>query len=121
MTTESFVLLDSTSAESEDLSTYSYSEKQKGAGYNGRPNPVHTVLFQLNQFKGSIKIQGTLEMYPGDSDWVDIDYDSGSVLELLDSTAMTTDETRNFTGNWLWIRVAYILEQGTIVGIRYNF
>lgn len=121
MTTESITLLSSISAESPDLEIYFYSEKQKGAGYNRRADGLHTVNFQLDQFKGSIKIQGTLQMYPGENDWIDIEFDSGGSLESLDSTILSSDESRNFTGNWLWIRAAYVLEQGTIISIRYNF
>jgi hypothetical protein len=119
MSTESITLLSSISTESMDLEIYS--AKQKGAGYHRRADGLHTVHFQLDQFKGSIKIQGTLQMYPGEDDWVDLEFDSGSSLESIDSTNLTSDESRNFTGNWLWIRAAYTLEQGTIISIRYNF
>lgn len=121
MSIESIVLLSNISLESTDTTVYSYSEKQKGAGYARRSDGTHTVHFQLDQLKGSVKMQGTLQMYPGENDWVDLEYDSGISLESIDSTLLTTDETRNFTGNWLWIRAAYIIEQGTITSIRYNF
>ena len=119
MSTESITLLSSISTESSDLEIYS--AKQKGAGYHRRADGLHTVHFQLDQFKGSIKIQGTLQMYPGEDDWVDLEFDSGSSLESIDSTNLTSDESRNFTGNWLWIRAAYNLQNGTINQIRYNF
>jgi len=120
MTVESILLLGTTSVESQDLTIYSYSDKKKGAGYNRRADGLHTVQFQLDQFKGSINIQGTLELYPGEKDWVDLEYDQGNSLESLDSTELTTNEIRNITGNWVWIRAAWVLEQGTITRIRYN-
>lgn len=121
MTIESVTLLSDISTESADLSVFSYSDKQKGAGYNRRSSGLHTIHFQLDDFKGTIKIQGTLNLYPGDSDWVDLEFDSGNSLESLDSSSLSSDEMRNITGNWVWIRCAYVLEQGTIRVIRYNF
>ena len=121
MTIESVSLLSNITAESADLSVFTYSEKQKGAGYSRRSDATHTIHFQLNEFKGTVKIQGTLALYPGDRDWVDLEYDSGSSLESVDSSSLTSDEMRNITGNWVWIRCAYVLEQGTITSIRYNF
>jgi hypothetical protein len=120
MSVESLILLDTTSVESQDLSVYSYSDKRKGAGYFRKAAGIQTILFRLDNFKGSIKIQGTLELYPGDRDWIDLEYDQGNSLESLDSTALTTNEIRNITGNWVWIRAAWVLEQGTITEIRYN-
>lgn len=121
MTIESYLILENVSTESTDLSVYTYSDKKPGAGYSLRNNGLHTVQFQLDNFKGAIKLQGTLEKYPGEADWIDLNYDSGNSLDALDSSVHSTDEIRNFTGNWLWIRVGYVLEQGTIQSIRYNF
>jgi hypothetical protein len=117
MSTESRVLLNNVSLEAAD-STYTYGEKRKGAGYNRRSDGLHTVIYEVIDFIGSIKIQGTLEMYPADSDWVDI---AGTEIGLGDdSTAWTTTNTRNFTGNFVWIRAAYNLHNGIITAIRYN-
>jgi hypothetical protein len=121
MAEKNYILIDNVNTESSDLSTFVFSDKKQGAGYNRRSDGLHTVQFELDQFKGSIKIQGTLDLYPGDNSWSDISYSSGSDLIALDSTALTTNETRNFLGNWLWIRAAYVLEQGTIVKIRYTY
>jgi len=120
MTVESTLILQQESTESPDLTVYSYSDKHKGAGYHRRSDGLHTVRFMFDDFKGSVKIQGSLELYPGETDWVDLEFDQGDSLESLDSTAITTNEIRNITGNWLWIRAAWILEQGTIQEIRYN-
>lgn len=121
MTTESFLLLPLTASESLDLDEYRFSDKRRGPGYNRRQSGLTTVLFQLDNFKGSIKIQGTLALYPGERDWVDLEFDSGSSLESLDSSELSSNEMRNISGNWVWIRAGYILEQGTITNIRYNF
>ena len=120
MPVETVILVESESGESPDLDVFSYSDKKPGAGYHRRGSGLHTLQFELDDFKGSIKIQGTLESYPGEEDWVDLDFESGSPLESLDSTAQTTNAVRNITGNWVWIRAAWVLEQGTITRIRYN-
>ncbi len=117
MSTESRILISNITTESAD-SSYSYGEKRKGAGYSRQSDGLHTVVYVVNAFSGSIKIQGTLEMFPGDTDWVDI---SGTEIGG-DSTIATSETayTNNFTGNFVWIRAAYNLQDGTIVAVRYN-
>lgn len=117
MSTESRVLISNINLEALD-STYSYGTKQKGAGYNRRSDGLHTVIYEVTDFKGSIKIQGTLEMFPGETDWVDI---PGTEIGAGDdSTAWTNTNSRNFTGNFVWIRAAYNLQNGIIDAVRYN-
>lgn len=116
MSTENYILVSNISTESTD-SSYAYSSKNKGAGYNKNNDGVHTVVYSLDSFVGTIKMQGTLELYPGDSDWVDI---SGTELGG-DSSVFSSSQSRTFTGKFLWIRAAYNLQNGTISQIRYNF
>ena len=104
------------STESQD-SSFSYGGKQPGAGYNRRSDGVHTAIYSFDNFSGTVKIQGTLELYPGENDWFDI---SGTEFGG-DSTVVTSSSySRNFTGNFLYIRAAYNLQNGTITEIRYN-
>jgi len=117
MAMKNTVLLSSTSTESAE---FRYSEKQKGAGYYRLDFPLHTTVFQVNNFKGSVKIQATLVLYPSEKDWFDVEYDNGDIIESTDSTALSTTLTRNFTGNFIWIRAAYRIEQGTVTEIRYS-
>ena len=117
MAIENTILLTTTGTESTE---YQYSNKQKGAGYYRRDYPLHTVVFQFDNFKGSVKIQATLALYPSNDDWFDVQYDNGDTLEAVDSTPLITTTSRNFTGNFIWIRVAYQLEEGTITEIRYS-
>lgn len=120
MSTETTVLLSNAAYDSLP-STWQYSEKKKGAGYHKHNDGLHTVVFQLDNFKGSIKIQGTLELYPGDNDWADITFNSGSdSVTSLDSTPLVSLASATFTGRFIWIRAAYQLEEGTITEIRYN-
>lgn len=99
-------------------STFSYGEKSKGAGYHSSGDGVHTVAYVLDNFVGTVKIQGTLEQYPGDDDWVDI----GSTEIGGDSSLFSQGTyTRTFTGKFVWIRTGYNLQNGTITEIRYNY
>jgi hypothetical protein len=112
MSTESYILISNASASGTG-------EKCKGAGYNRRNDGLHTAVYAVDAFKGIITIQGTLELYPAESDWVDVtSYDFGG-----DSTtsAITTTHSENFTGNFVWIRATYTVTDGTIVSVRYNY
>ena len=103
---------------SEITSGFSYGSKNKAAGYNKFNYGLHTVVYEFDAFVGVVKIQGTLELEPGESDWVDV---YGTTVTVEDSTPLIANESVNFTGRFLWIRAAYRLDQGTIVKIRYNY
>lgn len=115
MSTESKDLLSNVS---EVTSGFSYGSKNKGAGYNKFNDGLHTVVYEFDNFVGTVKIQGTLELYPGDADWFDI---QGTSVIVEDSTPLVANETANFIGKFVWIRAAYDLTQGTITKIRYNY
>jgi hypothetical protein len=118
MPTENYVLLENISSESQD---FAYGDKSKAAGYFNNNSTLHTLIATLDLFVGEIKIQGTLELYPSETDWVDIVFDSENPIEVSDSSAISSTLTRTFQGNFVWIRAAYRLENGTITQIRYNF
>ena len=117
MSKESSILLSNVSTEAvNDL--FSYGDKCKGAGYNRSANGLHTVVYVLDNFKGTFKIQGTLELYPAETDWFDINgTEQGGDSAYFHNV---TTGTYNFTGNFMWIRAAYNVQDGTIVEIRYN-
>jgi len=117
MSTESRLLLENVIVESIDES-FSYGTKQPAAGYYKKDNALHTVVYNVNSFKGTFKIQGTLSLYPGDNDWIDIANSEfgGDSSYFLNATTGTF----SFVGNFVWIRAAYNLIDGTIVEIRYN-
>jgi hypothetical protein len=115
MTVETITLLENITTEASD-STYSYGDKQKGAGYHKNNDGAHTAVYQFNNFIGTVKLQGTLESYPGDNDWFDI---SGTEIGG-DSTQIFEDAySRTFYGKFVWVRAAYNLQNGTITEIRY--
>jgi hypothetical protein len=118
MSSKILTLLSNVSAESND-STFSYGEKNTGAGYHNRRDGLHTAVYDLDNFAGTIKIQGTLELYPSESDWVDV---LGTTVGGDSTTILgTTTSSINFTGNFVWLRAAYNVQNGTITEIRYNY
>jgi hypothetical protein len=120
MSKESISLLSNISQEiAPGDSSFQYSDKQKGAGYHKYNDGVHTAVYQVDSFIGTIKIQATLALYPGDNDWFDI---TGTEVGFgSDSSAWTATNSVTFTGKFVWIRAAYNLQNGTITEIRYNY
>jgi len=76
-------------------------ERFRGDGYYGRTDGLHTVAYYLNDFAGEIKIQATLVLEPEETDWFTV---SGTTAGD-GSTVLTENTYRNFTGNFVWIRV----------------
>jgi hypothetical protein len=120
MSTESIILSSNVTEESvPGDSSFKYSAKQKGAGYHKYNDGIHTAVYQVDSFVGTIKLQATLELYPGDTDWVDIV--NTEVAYGSDSTQSTGAQSVTFTGKFVWVRAAYNLQNGTISQIRYNY
>ncbi len=122
MPTENTVLLSNITTDSAPA-TYSYGAKKKAAGYHKISDGLHTVVYTVNSFSGTLKIQGTLSLYPGDNDWFDIeDTEIGGDSTVIGGIdGQNRSLTRNFTGNFLWIRAAYYVQSGIIVDIRFNY
>ena len=78
------------------------SDKVKGDGYYGFSDGVHTVQTRVTSLIGTVKIQGTLVKDPATTDFVDI----ATVVQSDGSTAITDSYLNNFTGNFVWIRIA---------------
>lgn len=92
-------------------------ENFKGDGYYGRADGLHTVAYYLNGFVGIVKIQGSLAQTPTADDWFDI-----ANTEAGDGAATLTENTfKNFTGNFMWIRVVVEnFSAGTVNKVLYN-
>ena len=116
MAVETITLLENISTEAAD-STFSYGNKQKGAGYHKNNDGLHTAVYEVDNFTGTVKLQGTLETYPGDNDWFDI---VGTEIGGDSSQFVSSTYTKTFTGKFIWVRAAYNLQNGTITRIRYN-
>ena len=92
-------------------------ERFKGDGYYGRSDGLHTVAYYLDGFVGVVKIQGTLATDPLEGDWFDVD---GTTVGD-GSTVLTENTFKNFTGNFMWIRVAITdFAAGTVSKILYK-
>lgn len=113
MSTRNYILLENESTES---LIDQYSDKGKAAGYHSVSGGLHTVIYQVSDFNGTIALQGTLAEKPSENDWVDI---VDSAYDSTDST--TTPSAVAFYGNFVWIRAKYLLNNGTITKIQYNF
>ena len=112
----------------------------KGDGYYGRSDGFHTVQINVNNFIGTIKIQGTLAINPSEGDWFSVELESGgtSIVGFVDTTGAintqsatvssityTENETSvnnyNFTGNYVWVRA--VIEDwidGSVNSIQLN-
>lgn len=98
-----------------DSETLFYSEKNKGAGYHKTGDGIQTVFYHTEGFVGSITIQATLELYPADNDWFDVETENFA----LDSSNSLRSST--IAGNFVFIRAKYHIENGEIVSLRYNY
>jgi hypothetical protein len=113
MSTRNYILLEAASTES---LLHQYSDKAKASGYHSISEATHTAVYVVDDFNGTIVLQGTLVEHPGDSDWVTI---AGTEYDSTDST--TSPSAVSFRGNFVWIRAKYLLTNGTISKIQYNF
>jgi len=93
--------------------TPEYSAPIKGAGYNLH-NSLHTYTYELEEFLGLLTLQGTLEIDPVETDWIDI---NGAEFIADGSTDYVSN---NFEGNFTWIRAKYQLDNGIIHAVRCN-
>jgi hypothetical protein len=117
MSIESLILVENINLTDSSASPdFVFSEKNKAAGYHRRADNLHTAVYSIANFTGTIKLQGTLALYPAENDWVDI---KDSEINFVDAAEQSY--TFNFRGNFLWIRTAYTCLAGDIVKIRYNY
>ena len=87
-------------------------EKFKGDGYYGRSDGFHTVQYNLADFNGTIKMQGTLATTPTEADYFDI---AGT-----ESQGSNRSYFYNFTGNFVWVRVVVNYTSGTVQSVLLN-
>lgn len=107
-----------------DGSTSFKSAPQKGDGYYGTSDGLHTVTYTVTpNFAGSLCMQATLATNPSENDWftatnTTVNYQFPIV------PASTTTNYVNFTGNFVWVRakVDRTADQpnGSVMFINYN-
>ena len=109
-------------------------DKFKGDGYYGRSDGLHTIQINLNDFIGTIAMEGTLASTPSEDDWFTIPLGTGNtsmdttgligeatVSGITHSTGNSTSSTKNFTGNYVWIRAKRTnWPAGSITNIKLN-
>jgi len=98
-----------------DSETLFYSDKGRGAGYYKSNNGIQTVFFHVESFVGTIKIQATLELNPGDIDWFD------AHIETFALDSSNSNRSATLTGNFVYLRAEYHIENGEIIDVRYNY
>ena len=87
-------------------------EAFKGDGYYGRADGFHTVQYNVVNFNGTIKMQGTLATTPVEADWGDI---AGT-----EETGSENSYFKNFTGNFVYVRAHFTYTAGTVTSILLN-
>jgi len=90
-------------------SVFSFTNKTPGPGYYRQDNSTRTASYDFTNFVGTVKIQASLDLTPGDNDWFDV---TGTTF--VAGSSVNTTESYSFNGNFIWIRVAYNLQSGKI-------
>lgn len=93
------------------------SNKLPGSGYHQKYDNLHTFVLIFSEWDGDLTLQGTLEMFPAESDWFDL-RDSADT-KLMYSGENDGTVTANSRGNFLWIRAVGSTNSGSIDQIRY--
>ena len=88
------------------------SDAFRGDGYYSRADGFHTFQINTNSLTGTVVIQATLSVDPGDSDWFTVYENSYS-----DSTE---SQLVNITGNYVFVRAILTATQGTLRKILLN-
>ena len=95
-----------------DGSANFYSIPQKGDGYYGSADGLHTITYTVTpNFSGSLSMQATFATSPTDSDWFTVN-NSTVTYTFPVVPAITTTNYVNFTGNFVWVR-AVVRRDGT--------
>ena len=80
------------------------STPEKGDGYFGSADGLHTVTYTITpNFAGTLTMQASLASAPVEADWFNV---NNTTVEYNTITipATTTTNYVNFTGNFVWVR-----------------
>jgi hypothetical protein len=108
MSNETIILLQNLSTISAG-SAFSFTNKTPGPGYHRQDDSTRTASYDFTNFVGTVKIQASLDLIPGDNDWFDI-----IETTFIAGSSANTTESYSFNGNFIWIRAAYNLQSGSI-------
>ena len=98
--------------------------KEKGDGYFGSADGLHTVTYTVTpQFIGTLTMQASLATEPTEADWFNVK-DTEVTYIQPNVPASTTTSYVNFVGNFVWVRAKVHRgdEQtnGSVLFINYN-
>jgi len=102
--------------EADSTLTVVTTDKVKGDGYYRGGDGLHTVYYALDDFSGSIVMQGSLASDPTSADWFDIDG-----TEYTTSSDNDDDKLINFTGNFVWLRSVATYTNGRVNFVKVNY
>lgn len=96
------------------------SEKAKGDGYFGNSDGLHTVMYAASSaFVGTVTMQATLATSPTDNDWFNVS-GTTSTYRVLDERSVSTVDSYNFTGNFVWVRGYVAINAGSVFMVQLN-
>lgn len=107
-----------------DGSTTFKSLPEKGDGYYGNTDGLHTITYTVTpNFSGQLSMQATLATAPTEQDWFTVT-NSVVTYQFPIVPASTTTNYVNFTGNFVWIRAHVArssdVPNGSVQFINYN-
>lgn len=113
------------SAVAPDGSSVFKSIPQKGDGYYGSSDGLHTITYTVTpNFVGTLTTQASLVTMPTEEDWFTVVGTSVEYSELVNPVATTTTNYFNFTGNFVWCRALVHRKElpvnGSVMFINYN-
>ena len=105
-------------------STLFNSIPEKGDGYFGAADGLHTVTYTVTpNFAGTLTMQATLATNPVEADWFEVVNTKVEYAQPI-VPATTTTNYVNFTGNFVWVRARVFrsIDQpnGSVAFINYN-
>ena len=109
--------------QAEDISQFTAitGEKKPGPGYHQLQTPAQTITFDLPVFSGDLTIQGTLEMFPGEADWVTLkDINTGQPI-TVNGDQIGTFLTMSSLGNFIWVRVIGNINSSQNIRVLYQY
>lgn len=80
------------------------SEKQKGDGYYGNADGLHTMSFHVHDFTGRIHLEATIVDEPTENDWFNIGLTQEE--DYFEFTSQTATVGTTFQGNFVYLRVS---------------
>lgn len=97
-----------------------YSSPVKGNGYYNSGNGLHTSMYVTTlDFVGTVTMQATLATSPTESDWFPVRNTTSTYSDLMIRNDVSVD-SHNFEGNFVWVRGAVAIDQGSVLMIQYN-